>query len=326
MEQLQITKNESGQRFDKFLKKYLNQAPPSFIYKMLRKKNIKLNGKKAEGKETLSEGDLVTLFLAEDTVAKFRNQEEKSSGAKGNISVIFETEDVAIINKPAGMLSQKAKESDISLVEEFIAYCEKNGLSKEEKRAFTPSICNRLDRNTSGLVVAGKTLKGLQKMTELLRTREVEKYYLTIVKGKIPKEIYLRGYLTKDEKNNRVSITNDKISEKSTIVETFFTPVVSLEDFTILKVHLITGKTHQIRAHLASIGHPIIGDSKYGDEKLNHYIKKTFRLNHQMLHAWKMVFPVMQGEFSGLSEREIIAELPEKYKDIIEDIFDIPHL
>ena len=184
MVQLEITTDEAGQRLDKFLRKYLNQAPGSFIYKMLRKKNIKLNGKKADGSEKIQPGDILNLYLADATIAEFR-QEKVVSGANGHLDIIYEDEQIAMINKPAGMLSQKADADDISLVEEFQAYMERNGLTQEQKRAFTPGICNRLDRNTSGLVVAGKTLQGLQKMSELLRERRVEKYYLCIVVGHV---------------------------------------------------------------------------------------------------------------------------------------------
>ena len=177
MQSIIVSKNEANQRLDKLLAKYLNKAPKSFLYKMLRKKNITLNGKKADGSEKLVESDEIKLFLAEETIAKFSEVlvEEVEEG----IQIIYEDENILLINKEVGMLSQKAEKSDVSLVECIITYLvQSNQLTKEELRSFKPSICNRLDRNTSGLVVAGKTLIGLQTMAELFKERTIDKYYL----------------------------------------------------------------------------------------------------------------------------------------------------
>ena len=196
MQKITVSSNEAGQRLDKLLGKYLSNAPMSFVYKMLRKKNIKLNGKKAQGNEKLTKGDQVEVFLSDDTWQKF-------AGAPGaekqlpadlaraiessiRLSVIYEDPDILILNKPSGMLSQKAAPSDLSLNEYMIAYLLKKGdLKLAELATFRPSVCNRLDRNTSGLVTAGKSLAGLQQLSEILRDRTVKKYYLTIVDGVI---------------------------------------------------------------------------------------------------------------------------------------------
>ena len=180
MRDLTIGKNEAGQRMDKYLKKYFPEAGSGFLYKMLRKKNILLNEKKADGKEMLKQGDRIRLYLAEETIEKFRGGQMKPavSGRKTSdikLDVIYEDDHVAIVNKPAGMLSQKAKPSDLSLVEYFQQYLLETGaISEQELETFHPAPCNRLDRNTSGLVLCGKSLAGLQALSEALKLRTLK--------------------------------------------------------------------------------------------------------------------------------------------------------
>ena len=318
MQEIKVTKNEAGQRLDKLLAKYLNEAPKSFFYKMMRKKNIVLNGKKATGNEKLEEGDIVKLFLADETIRKFSSV--KIQRTKTNLSVIYEDQDVVLINKPVGMLSQKAKESDVSLVEHLISYLLDAGeLSEETLKSFRPSICNRLDRNTSGIVVAGKSLPGLQKMGELFKERTLHKYYRCLVQGVIREDQYLKGWLKKDEKTNKVQILDRPSDPSDQPIETEYHPLWTKEGVTLLEVRLITGKTHQIRAHLASEGHPLIGDYKYGDRKLNDFYQKKYGLKSQLLHAYRLEFPVMEGVCSQLSEKGFIADVPPLFAKICKE-------
>ena len=248
MKELIIHDNEAGQRLDKLLRKYLSEAPGSFIYKMLRKKNIVLNGKKATGNEHLRKGDSVKLFLADDTIAKFQaagKTVEENIKNTVKLDVIYEDQNVIFINKPSGMLSQKAKETDVSVVENVTAYLLESGqLTKENLQTFRPSICNRLDRNTSGLVICAKTLMGSQKLNEMIKTRAVRKYYRLFVKGRLEKELSLKGYLVKDEKTNRVSVINKPV-DNSSYIETRFYPLQIFSDMTYLEVELIKiGRAH----------------------------------------------------------------------------------
>ena len=316
MQEIVVTANEAGQRFDKLLAKYLNEAPKSFIYKMLRKKNIVLNGKKATGNEKLSVGDSVKFFLADETIAKFSKTEIVKTKAK--LDIIYEDEHVMMINKPVGMLSQKADAKDESLVEHIISYMLESGqLTEEDLRKFKPSICNRLDRNTSGLLVAGKSLIGLQKMGELFKDRLLKKYYRCLVEGRVSDKIYIKGYLTKDERTNRVCILEEE-TKGSLPIETEYEPIWSDSTCTLLEVHLITGRTHQIRAHLASEGHSIIGDYKYGNRKINDVYKAKYGLQSQLLHAYRMELPELSGDLAAISKKQFVAPLPKLFAHILQ--------
>ncbi|BCN30547.1 RluA family pseudouridine synthase [Anaeromicropila herbilytica] len=319
MKNIIVSSNEAGQRLDKLLVKYLNKAPKSFIYKMLRKKNITLNGKKAEGSEKLELSDEIKLFLSDETIDNF--SELIVTKVEHNLDIVYEDRNILIINKPAGMLSQKAEANDVSLVEYLISYLlDTNQIQKEELQSFKPGISNRLDRNTSGIVVAGKSLIGLQTMAEIFKDRTIHKYYYCIVKGVITKKQMIEGYLSKDEKTNKVSIS-EQDSEGANYIKTEYEPVKIGDNYTLLSVKLITGRTHQIRAHLQSIGHPIIGDTKYGNVSTNEFFRKNYKLKHQLLHSYRIIFPELEGELSNLSGKEMTAKLPDYFEKIIKDIF-----
>lgn len=289
MQKFIVTPNEAGQRLDKLLFKYLNLAPKSFIYKMLRKKNITLNSKKCDGSEKISVGDEVTLWLSDETIKNFR-EKKKIERVPWHFKVVYENADILAINKPVGLLSQKAKPEDISVNEEAISYFIEHGtITEKSLESFKPSVCHRLDRNTSGLLIVGKSLYGLQHMSEILKERTAEKYYLCLAEGIIEKPQHIKGYLTKNEQTNQVYVSKESIPGGNQI-ETRYEPLGNNGFQTLLKVELITGRTHQIRAHLASIGHSIVGDGKYGSEKVNDWFRRHYRLKHQLLHSWRMVF------------------------------------
>lgn len=329
MKQVLIKENEAGQRLDKYLHKYLKEAQGSFIYKMLRKKNIILNGKKASGGEKLEIGDEIRFFLSEETLNKMSGipsqlSEELSDKEVAEykaaydkykeLEIIYDNHHILIVNKPEGILTQKAAAVDLSLNEWFIGYMLHHGqLRREELRTFKPSVCNRLDRNTSGMVICGKTLPGSQKMSELLKNRDLHKFYRLYVKGKVTEPSLIEGYLVKDEKRNTVRISPSPVQDKSSYIKTKYEPLKIFEDKTLLEVELITGKTHQIRAHLASVGHPLLGDYKYGDKNFNDSYKKNYKIKSQLLHAYRLEFPELDGEFSELSKRIFTARAPQVF-------------
>lgn len=317
MQEIIVSANEAGQRFDKLLAKYLNEAPKSFLYKMLRKKNIVLNGKKATGNEMLTVGDSIKLFLADETIEKFSKVQIQHTNKK--LDIIYEDENIILINKPVGMLSQKAAANDESLVEHLISYMlESKQLTEAELRKFKPSICNRLDRNTSGLVVAGKSLIGLQKMGELFKDRNLKKYYRCLVAGEVKTKQYIKGYLLKDEATNKVTISEKAFGEALPI-ETEYEPIWSNGKITLLEVHLITGRTHQIRAHLASCSHPILGDYKYGNKKVNDRFKEKYKLESQLLHAYRLELPVLEEPLQAISQKKFVAPLPKLFEKILKE-------
>ncbi len=356
-----IKENEAGQRLDKFLAKYLALAPKSFFYKMMRKKNITLNGRRCEGNERLALGDEVRFFLSDETIRKFQKSQAESqmpriesqkSRAESQMpqaeapksqagrpdraafktaeslrarwpygwKILYEDGHIMLIDKPAGLLSQKAKESDRSLVEEIIDYLLVSGqLTPEQLKTFRPSVCNRLDRNTSGLIVAGKSLAGLQIMSQAFKDRSLEKYYQCIVAGRLTREQRIEGFLQKDERTNQVKVTSVE-TKGSLPIRTAYTPMAGNEAYTLLEVRLLTGRTHQIRAHLAAIGHPILGDLKYGSRKVNDAVQKRYGIRSQLLHSWKLVLPELPAPLDALSGRSFTAPLPPVFQKVISQL------
>lgn len=348
MQSIIAGKNEDGQRLDRILNRLLPKAGSGFIYKMLRKKNIVLNGKKADGKERVCAGDEIRLFFSDDTFAAFsdnsssnadflhsRDDVEKApEGKKENAvksgagrdrvtgrktadiarMIIYEDADIALINKPAGVLSQKAERNDVSLNEMMLEYLAQKGeIDAVSVRTFKPAVCNRLDRNTSGIVAFGKSLPGVRALSEMFRERTIGKYYLAIVKGTVAGASRLEGFLTKDEKTNKVTVRNNGSEGDGDKIITEYRPLKTGSGCTLLEIKLVTGKTHQIRAHLAGIGHPIAGDMKYGDAEFNHAVKSSYGVRTQLLTAYRICFPKECTQLPALAGREFVIEKPDSF-------------
>lgn len=424
MREFRISEKTESLKLFRFLQKVLESAPSSFIYKMLRKKNIVLNDKKADGSEVLCSGDVVKIYLSDETFEKFSQsrkdhnsdkrahfyrtaeaQRSKASDMHGSLEkngperkspennssekcisemcnserpsstgkkkfpaenkrenknrnkdkskrknrnqslpgwfvshIIFEDDDIIVINKPAGVLSQKADNREMSLAEYINIYLEEKekaiysgtegytgsgNFCDESFDFFRTGTANRLDRNTSGLVFAGKTVKGMHFLNDCFRNRDLQKIYTVLVAGNLEKTISEEAWLKKDKKKNK-ALVSDRKSEGAVRISTDFVPVSHGSykgiGFTLVKAQLHTGKPHQIRAHLKKLGFSVAGDTKYGSEKVNKILRNDFSLKSQFLHAGTVVF----GSTPEIPEKyrkfRFSAPLPENFSVIIKEI------
>lgn len=316
-----VDKNNEGQRLNKYCGRILSEAPQSFVYKMLRKKNITLNSKKADGSEIIKMGDEVKFFLSDDTFQKFSKEVSANENIKiikdGDVldekEIVFESEDILIAFKKPGELSQKADKNDISINERIVNYL------SPKSNEFTPGICNRLDRNTQGLITAGKTLRGQRFLAELFRERKIDKYYLAVVSGTLNKKIDQKLYLVKNNDSNKVIISREK-QEGAEIIHNVFYPIKASNGLTLVKIKLKTGKSHQIRAHLDYLGFPILGDTKYctkGTEK-SKGMARAYKLKYQLLLAYELIFPNECEGFPEMNGKRIVCKLPEAFEKVCE--------
>jgi 23S rRNA pseudouridine955/2504/2580 synthase len=322
MKELEINNLEENQRLDKYLLKYLNKSSKSYVYKMLRKKRIKLNNKRGEGSEILQKGDKVQMYISDETLSSFM-EIKKISKTAGKVNIVFEDDNILICNKPAGVLSHaQKKEDEDTMIHRILLYLHNKGeydLSIES--TFTPALCNRLDRNTSGIIVCGKNLQSTQHLNKMFANRDVDKYYITIVKGVISESGTLKGYHAKNKDTNCVNISGLK-HDGTTEAITKYKPIKASSNYTFLEIKLITGKTHQIRAHLQKINHEVVGDAKYGDKKTNQLLKEEVGLKNQLLHSEKIIFKDKEGFLSYLYNKEFKAPEPKIFKNILSFLFN----
>ena len=326
MIEVKVLPGDSSQRSDKFIMKLLPGAGKSLIFKQIRKKNITLNGKKMDGTEKLAAGDKLQFFFSDETFEKFKHPTDssvydhtlaladKAYTTIKDIKIVYEDDDFIIMNKPVGVLTQSDSKSDISLNEWLIGYLHHKGLvTGESLPHFKPSVLNRLDRNTSGMVLGSKTLLGASTISSYLKDRSMHKYYLTWVSGAMEGQSILHAFHIKDNVENKVSI-KEKLTESDNPndyneISTGYRVIKTIEHdklgtLSLLEIELITGKSHQIRAHMAYIGHPLLGDYKYGLKGLNRKVE-AYGIKSQMLHAYRLIMP---------DGREYTCDLPDSWR------------
>ena len=301
-----IENRDAGQRLDKFAGRVLKKAPLGFIYKSFRNKDIRLNDKKASGNEILSSGDRVTFRFPDVQFADLTGAEETgkkpAAGEKIRLcdfcTILYEDDDILIVNKKAGVLSQQTAAGEITLNEALLSYCGGgDGL-------YTPSVCNRLDRNTTGIVTFARTYSGARLLNDAFKSRSSKKYYLAGVIGDLSGSFREKTHLMKAPSSNMVTI-GEEGEEIETEWEDISHAFSGGTPVTLLRVRLITGKTHQIRAHLSAKGYPVIGDPKYGGHLAG--------FSHQLLHAYELYLP---------DGRVFRAPVPRKFQNLFIDFHE----
>ena len=288
MKEFQIKKNDAGQRLDKFLTKAVKGLPISLMYKYIRTKKIKVNRARTEQKYVLQEGDIVQLFIKDE----FFDSPEKDNSALATITpkltIVYEDENIILCNKRPGVLVHEDDEGkDNTLIMHIKAYLYQKGeYDPENEQSFAPALCNRIDRNTGGIVIGAKNAEALRVMNEKIKNDEISKFYYCVVHGKMPKKAdTLTGFLLKDSDKNQVKIFDKQVKGSKNII-TKYKVVSEKNGMSLLEIELVTGRTHQIRAHMSYIGHPLLGDGKYGinkDDRAKGY-------KYQALYAYRLRF------------------------------------
>ena len=318
MVKLIITENEGNQRLDRFLRKYLKRAPISMIYKLIRK-DVKVNGKRGHEDTVLQAGDSLVIYIPDDKLAELTAPVKKQK-ARRSFGIVYEDENVIVVNKPSGLLTHgDSHEKKNTLVNQVCGYLQDKGeYNPSVERTFAPAPANRLDRNTSGLVIFGKTAEALRELTEIIRDKEnVRKIYMALVAGRMDGAADIDSRLVKNESTNKVRVAPDGEGQSARTIVIGIRPG---DEMSLVEVNLITGRTHQIRVHLSSAGHPVAGDPKYGSDKLNRRIRDKYGVTSQLLHAARLEMGELDGSLAYLAGRVFEAPLPESFGKILEDL------
>lgn len=309
MKEFVINKNDSGQRVDKFVLKAVPKLPKSLLYKYIRLKRIKVNKKRCEISQILTEDDIIEMYINDEFFEEKINIQFTSINE--NLNIIYEDKNIIIVNKPEGIDvhrgSEMTKDTLIDIIKAYLY--RKHEYDPEEENSFAPAICNRLDRNTTGLVIAAKNAAALREINEKIRSREIEKRYLCICCGTIPNEGFVKTDYLKKCQHNRVDIISNPATGYKEII-TGCQVLRKKNNFTLAEINLITGRTHQIRAHLAYLGYPILGDGKYGNTAIN----KRMRIFHQQLCAYRLEFKFQSSEILSYLSGQIFTISEPQFK------------
>lgn len=320
MKEISITKLEANQRVDKFVRKYLNDAPLSFIYKLFRKKDVKANGHWVDIKYIIKENDVIRIYVSDSQLEEF-NKPKEVVAVPLTCEIIFEDNNILIINKPKGILVHgDENEKRNTLSNQVLNYLYfKKEYDPKENIGFVPAPAHRIDRNTSGIVCFAKNLESLQALEQLFKDKtELEKYYLVLVEGRISEPGEIKLALKKDEENGVVTVSSIENGGKTAYTK--FVPIKVFDEVSLVEAQIITGRTHQIRVHFQAIGHPVVGDGKYGHYEINRRFKVDYKLDSQFLHSYKMKFGSIKGILSYLSNKTFVSPLPKLEQQIIDNL------
>ena len=318
MIEITINKNDGNQRFDRFLRKYFENAPLSVLQKNIRKKNFKINDKRAKPDLYVYEGDKVKMYISDENYDKWLTKTDFKP-REFNLDILYEDDNIILMDKQSGMLTHSASSKDYgnNLVDNMLAYLYKSKQVDRSDRTFSPAVVNRLDRNTAGIVVGAKNSNALRSLNAAIRENNISKYYLTIVSGKVDKEFTVNTKISKNESKNKI-----KKSSNGARIITNFKPIETDGRYTLLECELITGKTHQIRYSLKQNGTPIVGDRKYGSRPTNDFLFKKFGISNQVLLAYKIKFNNID-KLEYLNNREYESEQVNKLLALKEKIFSV---
>lgn len=317
MEKHTISNQEANQRIDKFVRKYLNNTPLSMIYKLFRKKDIKINGKAVKEDYILQEDDELVIFLP--ATKKDFVVEKEYRPVKPSFKIIYEDDNVLVVSKPMGLLVHNPENKNMmTLTDQVVTYLVQKGEYDPKTKGFIPSPAHRLDRNTSGLVIYGKNMESLQELNNAFKEHDnLEKHYLALVVGRLDKDGKIENQLLKDANTKLVRVVRSGGQEAIS----FYKPIKFNDKYSLVDVEIKTGRTHQIRVHMSSIGHPVVGDKKYGDFGNNSYFYKTYNWENQFLHAYKLKLLKVGSKLNYLEGKEFVCDLPKEKNSIISKIF-----